>query len=67
MSLQLPSRQVFNLKSSPGRVMPETKVFRAQIAAFGDDYVIGRGILDQFEISFQFGERVLLNFEQPAV
>ena len=66
MSLQLPSRQVFHAKSWPGRVMLETKVFRARVAAFGDDYVIGRGILDQLEISFQFGKRVRLNFERPA-
>jgi len=40
----------------------EEHSFRVQAIAMGNRYLIGREILDQLEICFQFGRRVVLRF-----
>jgi predicted aspartyl protease len=38
--------------------------FRLRMHAFGDQFILGREVLDQTEICFEFGERVRLRFER---
>ena len=39
------------------------RVFTVAVRAFGDEYILGRAILDEIEICFQFGTRIELRFE----
>ena len=41
----------------------EERSFPVTARAFGREYIIGREILDQMEVCFEFGQRVRLRFE----
>ena len=66
IGLALPSRQVFRADSWPAKLVLEGATFSVRAAAFGDEFLIGRGVLDRLEICFCFGKVVRLNFERPA-
>lgn len=38
--------------------------FTVQISAFGDEFIVGRGVLNQLEICFCFGREVRLRFTE---
>jgi predicted aspartyl protease len=49
-----------------GLVAIEEKVFRVRVNALGDQFIIGREVLDQMEICFRFGKTVSLSFTPEA-
>src|SRR5688572_10742328 len=47
-----------------GELSIQSAVLTVTIWALGDDFLIGREVLDQLEICFEFGRRVRLRFEE---
>ena len=45
-----------------GSLLLEDRTFRVEVYALGDQFIIGREVLDQMEICFQFGKTVRLRF-----
>jgi hypothetical protein len=46
-----------------GQLMIADRLWRVGVHALGDQFLIGRGVLDQMEICFEFGRAVRLRFE----
>jgi predicted aspartyl protease len=55
--------EVYEVDAWPGVLMLEDRLFRVRVKAFGNQFIIGRGVLDRLEICFEFGRRVRLRFE----
>jgi predicted aspartyl protease len=55
--------EVYNVDAWPGVLMLEDRLFRVRVKVFGDQFIIGRAVLDKVEICFEFGRRVRLRFE----
>ena len=63
---ELADGHVVKAKTWSGVVTIEGRRFRAEIAAVGSRYLLGREILDQFEICFEFGRAVRLRFTDQS-
>jgi len=46
-----------------GELLLADRSFEVAVRALGDEYLIGRGVLDQLEICFEFGRSVRVRFE----
>jgi hypothetical protein len=64
--LQLADGRVVHARTWAGRLLLETRTFRVTVHALGDQYIIGRKVLDQMEICFEFGERVRLRLDRDS-
>ena len=64
--LWLPDRSRHAVRGWSGRLLLGSARFDVEVVAFGSEYVIGREVLDQLEICFEFGQRVRLKFERSA-
>jgi predicted aspartyl protease len=53
---------VRTVRTWTGTLVLDEHSFRTEVLALGSRYLIGREILDQLEICFQFGRRVTLRF-----
>jgi predicted aspartyl protease len=63
-SLGIADKRGVKVQSWRGLVLIEDRTLKVRIHAFGDEYIIGRQVLDQMEICFEFGERVRLRFDR---
>lgn len=60
--LRLADNTICEVESWTGLLELERHRFRIEVVALGNRYLIGREILDQLEICFEFGQRVRLRF-----
>jgi hypothetical protein len=62
--LRMPDGERREVSSWDGSVILDGRPFRTEVTAFGPGYLIGRDILDQLEICFEFGEELRVRFER---
>jgi predicted aspartyl protease len=65
--LRLADGEVVEVRSWTGMLEIEGHPFRIEVASMGTRYLLGREVLDQMEVCFEFGRRLRLRFQDdPA-
>lgn len=63
ITMQFADRRIERVPSWRGTVELDGHRFRVEVIAVGSTYLIGREVLDELEICFEFGRRVRLRFK----
>lgn len=62
--LRMADNHPVTVDSWEGQLLVEDRVFDTSVSAFGDQFIIGREMLDEMEICFEFGTRVRIRFQE---
>lgn len=65
--LTMPDRHQVLVDSWDGKLLLGDRSFDVRIYAFDELFIIGREVLDQVEICFEFGRRVRIRFDGEGV
>src|SRR5690349_7278707 len=60
--LRLADGEAVEVRSWTGELEIEGRTFHIEVAALGARYLLGREVLDQLELCFEFGRRLRLRF-----
>ncbi len=64
--LRLPNEGLVLVKTWTGILSLADRTFRVDVAALGNRYLLGRDILDQLEVCFEFGEQLRIRFRDEV-